>query len=70
VSFSQGTGLPSFTPETAAVSTILYAGMQVIFQQTVSSVLSCSLPGSNSSIGIPPVSKIFTSSSGMMSAQP
>ncbi len=70
VSFTQGTGLPSFTPETAAVSTILYAGMQVIFQQTVSSVLSCSLPGSNSSIGIPPVSKIFTSSSGMMSAQP
>lgn len=41
VTFTQGTGIPSFTPEVAATSNVLYAGMELRFDVTFTFVCSC-----------------------------
>jgi hypothetical protein len=41
VSFSQGTGTPSFTPATAAATNVFYAGMSVDFSVTYTFASSC-----------------------------
>jgi hypothetical protein len=67
ISFSQGFGTPSFTPETASSSTVLYAGMTLDYSVTYTFVCNC---GGITSAIVPPKTKNYTSQYGFWNAKP
>ena len=68
VEFNQGVGTPSFTPETAAATTVLYAGMKLNFNVTYR--LLCDCPYVPVVGQLPPVIKPYTSTSTFWNSNP
>ncbi|SKA15357.1 hypothetical protein [Sediminibacterium ginsengisoli] len=70
IDYTQGTGTPSFTPEAAQNSLILYAGMELDYGITYSFLSDCSFLGTNIGKLVSPVSKQYHSSYGFWNANP
>ena len=68
VEYNQGVGIPSFTPETAATSVVLYAGMTLNFQVTYR--LICNCPNVPLVGWFPPIHKNYTATSTFWDAKP